>query len=88
MVEAETLVGLTKMSERLMERVEKLCESGCTFGQVQAQESKDMTRRVGDLETKFWWIIVLAFTTLIGIAFDIGLNLMKVGQSMGRMPIP
>lgn len=68
--------------ERLYDAVCKMQTEGCSVGKVHTQELNETCRRVTDLEAKFWLIIVLCFTTLIGIAFDIGLNLMRLRISI------
>lgn len=59
---------------KLYEKVERLCNEGCTFGQVKAQELQDTIRRVGELDTKFWWLITICFITLLGVAVNLAVS--------------
>ena len=44
-------------------------KTGCSFGQVSRQMLIDGLRRVNDVETKFWAIILLLVSNLAGIVF-------------------
>lgn len=68
--------------------LDKIQTFGCEFGKIEAQKAKETTRRVKDLEDRWNWIIVISFTTLVGVAFQIGLNFMKLSPNIQHYPLP
>ena len=65
--------------QTLTNKIIDIEKEGCATGKVHSSQLFDTCRRVGDLEVKFWWIILFSFTTLVGVAFNIGLNMYKMG---------
>jgi hypothetical protein len=63
----------------LYEKVERLCNEGCTIGKIHNQQFKETEKKIDGIEAKFWWLIGINFVTLIGIIFDVALNLVRVG---------
>jgi len=66
--EAMNIEAKSVLLKEIWDDVRETRKTGCSFGQVTRQITVDVCRRLGDLEVKFWAIIVLLVANLASVA--------------------
>ena len=79
-----TRSATVRVLDQLYDKVERIATCGCAVGQVHHAEIRSNMKRLDSMDNKIWWLITMCFITLIGVAFEIGITLMR----HGRMLIP